>query len=80
MTIASAPDKRILIVNDPQWLEASIIVNFGRHAVILPGFEQDNGFYERLSANIPPDNKFEGDIAGKSPDWPIAPLHLLDTE
>lgn len=80
MTITAGHDfeKRILIVSDPAWMSGSIIVNFGRHADVLPGVDAEVGFYDRLAASIPSDGKLDGEISGKSPDWPTKAVYLLD--
>lgn len=80
ITVTDAPDweRRILIVEAPEPLSGSVMVFFGRHAIILPGLESKSYFYDRLAASTSADQQLSGDISGKMPDWPTEATYFLD--
>lgn len=72
---APSPSQFLMLVRSPQWAKG-VLVNMGRHYVMLPFLDNDSDFYERLA--IGSKKNLQTRLDGLVIDWPKEPKHLFD--
>lgn len=74
---APVPSRFLMVVQSPEWVRG-ILVQMGRHYVMLPIFDDDHTFYSRLEKGAVESAQFE--LIGKLLPWPKSPEHRFDFE
>ena len=74
---ASSNERRILMVERPEWLR-SLCVQMGRHVVFLPGLPATSDLYDSLLRRSERRQRLEEQVAGKLLPWPTKPELILD--
>jgi hypothetical protein len=79
VTVPTAPsnERRILIVERPEWLR-SLCVQMGRRVVFLPGLPAAPDLYDSLARQSERHQRLEEQVAGKLLPWPTKPELVLD--
>lgn len=68
-------DYFLLLVHFPRWGKG-LLVQMGRHYVMLPFLDGDDGYYARLETSAAAETRTR--LMGKLVPWPRQPEHLLD--
>ncbi len=71
------PSRFLMVVQDPEWIKG-ILVQMGRHYVLLPMSDGDHNFYARLEKGALQSPKLN--LSGKLFPWPASPEYRLDCQ
>lgn len=71
------PSRFLMVVQTPEWV-SGLLVQMGRHYVMLPILDGDHTFYSRLERGALESAKFQ--LTGKLFPWPKSPEHRFDEE
>jgi hypothetical protein len=69
----AADARRIIAIQEPQWLRGIAVSAHGR-IVFLPLFEENHAFYERLADSVGDGLRIRGCTLG----WPEGAMYYLD--
>lgn len=72
------PDERRLVLIEQPPRQRGLVVQMGRHTVLLPGLDHDPTFFDRLAAEPASSDRVRISFTGKSVPWPTEPVLALD--